>query len=235
MSHKIQLQLIELPDVRPEERTHRDHTPAVRTTFLTHQNIPASGKEDKSVDPGMRNPLSYKPSLQTASPSHVSVRSRSRELCLQEEDSSKAPNHLDSEQQGKPFIIQEAPVRDDKQTDWSITSSDSDTGFNFPRLSYSDRKVEPVKPFCVSAASASGMGEFGSLTPDLSDLTVYNEIAKKTPHVETLVPTKRSTHREPTPGSECEKQQGACSRPLFSELRLHQQDSGFDSPFYQQK
>ncbi|XP_028264375.1 centrosomal protein of 152 kDa isoform X2 [Parambassis ranga] len=233
VSHKVQSQPIELPDIRPEERTHRDHTPAARTKCLTRQNIPASAKEDKSVDPGMRNPLSYKPSLQTASPSHVSVRSRSREL--QGEDSSKAPHHLDSEQQGKPFIIQEAPVRDDKQTDWSMTSSDSVTGFNFPRLSYSDRKVEPVKPFCMSAASAGGMGDFGSLTPDMSDLTVYNEIAKKTPHTETRVLAKRSTHREPTPGSECETQQGACSRPLFSELRLHQQDSGFDSPFYQQK
>uniref|UniRef100_A0A4W6CYQ9 Centrosomal protein 152 n=1 Tax=Lates calcarifer TaxID=8187 RepID=A0A4W6CYQ9_LATCA len=77
--------------------------------------------------------------------------------------------------------------------------------------------------------------EFGGLTPDASDLTIYNEIAKKTPHAQTsnFPSVKMSTHREPTPGSEAKKQQGVCSRPVFSELRQRQQDSGFDSPFYQ--
>lgn len=92
-----------------------------------------------------------------------------------------------------------------------------------------------MKPFSVSAASASNIGEFGSLSPDVSDLTVYNEISKKTPDTETFVHAKRSVHREPTPGSECEKLQEGWSRPPFSELRQRQQDSGFDSPFYQQK
>uniref|UniRef100_A0A3B4X9K2 Centrosomal protein 152 n=1 Tax=Seriola lalandi dorsalis TaxID=1841481 RepID=A0A3B4X9K2_SERLL len=124
----------------------------------------------------------------------------------------------------------EAPVRDEKRTDWSMTSSDSDTSFQVPRLSCSGRKVEPVKPFSVSAASASDLGEFGGLTPDASDLTIYNEIAQKTPRTQTLnfPSVKMSTHRQPTPGSEAEKQQGVCSRPLFSELRRRQQDSGFD-------
>ncbi|XP_070763937.1 centrosomal protein of 152 kDa [Enoplosus armatus] len=250
--------LTELPDIRPEERSHREMmspdseqrpTAAARTKLLSHQDISASGKEEASVDAGPKPQTaahthlrSYKPPQQMASPSQadvasVSVRSKSRELYLQGVDSSKAGNRLHSERQSKPFLIQEAPVRDEKRTDWSMTSSDSDTGFQVCTLSSSGRKVEPVKPFSVSAASASDLGEFGGLTPDVSDVTVYNEIAKKTPHTQTLNfhHAKMSTHREPTPGSEAEKQHGVCSRLLFSELRQRQQDSGFDSPFYQQK
>ncbi|XP_071352332.1 centrosomal protein of 152 kDa isoform X2 [Trachinotus anak] len=256
--------LPELPDIRAEERSHREKTSAdseqkptaaARTKPLSHQDISAPAKEEVSVDAGMKlqtaahkHPRSYKPSQQmahshqVASPSQVdfvsaSVMSKSRELYLQAGDSRAANNGLDSERHSKPFPIQEAPVRDEKQTDWSMTSSDSDISFQVPRLSYSGRKVEPVKPFSVSGASASDVREFGGLTPDASDLTVYNEIAKKTPHTQTLnFPSmKMTSHREPTPGSEAEKQHGVCSRPLFSELRQRQQDSGFDSPFYQQQ
>ncbi|XP_078113346.1 centrosomal protein of 152 kDa isoform X2 [Sander vitreus] len=248
--------LTELPDIRQEERSHREKTDseqkqaaAARNKPLSHQDISASGKEEASVDAVLKPQTnahthlrSYKSSQQMASPSqvdlvNVSVRSKSRELYLQGVDSSNADNRLDSERQSKPFLIQEAPVRDERRTDWSMSSSDSDTGFQVSGLSYSGKKLEPVKPFSVSAASASDSGEFGGLTPDVSDLTVYNEIAKKTPHTQTLnfQHAKRSTHREPTPGSEAEKQHGVCSRPLFSELRQRQQDSGFDSPFYQHK
>ncbi|XP_065327415.1 centrosomal protein of 152 kDa isoform X3 [Pelmatolapia mariae] len=247
--------LTELPDFRTEERCHREKTCAdseqkptadVRTKLLSHLDITASRREETSVDEGMKpqnvytTQPSYKSSHQTVSPSpmnlvNVSVKCKSREMYMQGGDSRKAENHLDSQRQRKPVLIQEAPVRDEKQNDWSMTSGDSDTDFQVPRLSYSGRKVEPVKPFSVSAASASNIGEFGSLSPDASDLTVYNEIAKKTPDTETFVHAKRSVHREPTPGSECEKLQEGWSRPLFSELKQRQQDSGFDSPFYQQK
>uniref|UniRef100_A0A3B4VJJ9 Centrosomal protein 152 n=1 Tax=Seriola dumerili TaxID=41447 RepID=A0A3B4VJJ9_SERDU len=255
--------LPEFPDIGAEGRSHREETSAdseqkptaaPRTKPLRHQDISASAKEAASVEAAIKPQTaahkhlrSYKPqqmasSHQVASPTQVdfvtaSVMSKNRELYLQGGASSTAVNHLDSEQQSKPFPVQEAPVRDEKRTDWSMTSSDSDTSFQVPRLSCSGRKVEPVKPFSVSAASASDLGEFGGLTPDASDLTIYNEIAQKTPHTQTLnfPSVKMSTHRQPTPGSEAEKQQGVCSRPLFSELRRRQQDSGFDSPFYQQK
>ncbi|XP_073329008.1 centrosomal protein of 152 kDa isoform X2 [Pagrus major] len=241
----------ELPDIRPEERSNRERNSAdleqkknaaARTKPLNHQDVSASGKEAASADAGLKpqsaahkHLRSYKPSQEMTSPSqvdfvNVSVRSKNRELYLQGVD-----NQPNSERKNKPFLIQEAPVRDEKRTDWSMTSSDSDTGFQVSRLSYSGGKVEPVKPFSVSAASDSDLGEFGGLTPNVSDVTVYNEIAKKTPHTQTLNHAKMSTHREPTPGSEAEKQHGVCSRPLFSELRQRQQDSGFDSPFYQQK
>ncbi|XP_036964247.1 centrosomal protein of 152 kDa isoform X5 [Acanthopagrus latus] len=240
-----------LPDMRPEERSNRERTSAdseqkknasARTKPLNHQDVSASGKEVSTADAGLKpqsaahkHLRSYKPPQEMTSPSqvdfvNVSVRSKNRNLYLQGVD-----NQPNSEQKNKPCVIQEAPVRDEKHTDWSVTSSDSDTGFQVYRLSYSGRKVEPVKPFSVSAATDSDPGEFGGLTPDVSDMTVYNEIAKKTPHTQTLNHAKMSTHREPTPGSEAEKQHGAGLRPLFSELRQRQQDSGFDSPFYQQK
>ncbi|XP_054475173.1 centrosomal protein of 152 kDa [Anoplopoma fimbria] len=245
--------LTELPDVRPEERLHKEKTSAdsaqkltaaVRTKPLSHQDISPSGKEEASVDPGLTPQTaayshlrSYKPCQQMASPSqvdlvNVSVRSKSRELILQGVHAGKADNHLDSERQSKPFLIQEAPIREEKRTNWSMTSSDSNSCFQVSTLSHSGRRVEPVKPFSFSAASAGDSGEFGDLTPNVSDLTVYNEIAKKNLNFQHA---KISTHREPTPGSEGEKQHGVCSRPLFSELRQRQQDSGFDSPFYQQK
>ncbi|XP_068578645.1 centrosomal protein of 152 kDa isoform X2 [Cebidichthys violaceus] len=244
----------EPPDVRPEERSDREihsadsaHklTAAARTKPLSHQDISPSGKEEASVDSGLKRQTaahshlhSSKPSQQMASPSqvdlaNVSVRSKSREQYLQGVHSSKADNHPDSERRSKPFLIKDAPTRDEKRTDWSMSSSDSDTCFHVSTLSYSGRRVEPVKPFSVSAAaSASDSGEFGDLSPNVSDLTVYNEIAKKNLKFQ---PAKISTHREPTPGSECEKQHRVGSRPLFSELRQRQQDSGFDSPFNQQK
>ncbi|XP_040893864.1 centrosomal protein of 152 kDa [Toxotes jaculatrix] len=243
--------LPELPDIRVEERSRREKTSAdseqrPAAAVRTSQDISASGKEEASVDAGLKPQTAahthlhaYKPSQQMASPSQVdfvsvSVRSKGRELYLQGGEST-ADNRLDSERQSKPFLIQEAPVRDEKQTDWSMTSCDSDTSFQVPRLSYSGRKVEPVKPFSVSAASPGDLREFGSFTPDASDLTIYNEIAEKTPHAQMLnfPSVKMSTRREPTPGSEAEKKQGVCSRTQFSELRQSQQDSGFDSPLYQ--
>uniref|UniRef100_UPI003AABA4B4 centrosomal protein of 152 kDa n=1 Tax=Centroberyx gerrardi TaxID=166262 RepID=UPI003AABA4B4 len=249
--------VIQAPEIRPEERTHRETThtgseyqvpAAARTKPLSkasHQDIPLSGKLEASEESGLKARAhlpSYKPSRQLAPTSQVdfvsvSLRNKSRELYLQGGESGKADDRLDSERQNKPFLIQEAPVRDERQSDWSLSSSDSNTDFPVSTLSYLGRKVEPVKPFSLCAASASDLGEFGSLTPDISDLTVYNEIAKMPPHTKTsnFPGAKMSTHREPIPGSEGEKQYRVCPKALFSELRHCQQDSGFDSPFYQQK
>ncbi|XP_029378778.1 centrosomal protein of 152 kDa isoform X2 [Echeneis naucrates] len=241
--------LPEHPDMIREARSHGETadseqkaTAAARTKPLSHQGISTSAKEEASVEAGSKPQNAvHKLSQQMASSHHMAspsqldfvsmpVMSKSRELYLQEHDSTKSEAHLYSDRQSKPSP--EGPVRDEKPTDWSANYPD--TSFQVPRLSSSWRKVEPVKPFSVSAASTSNFDfDFRGLTPDSSDLTIYNEIAKKTPHTQTLnFPTvKMSTHREPTPGSEAEKQQGICSRPLFSELRQRQQDSGFDSPF----
>lgn len=238
--------LMQLPDEALEERFSQ--TPAgleqkqaatVRTKALTDQDGSASGKEPAPVDAGLTPQAAaqthlrhHKPSPSQAGCVKVSVRSKSRDMYQPAVDSCKADDCYDLKRY-KPFLLQEAPVRDEKRSDWSLTSSDSDTGLPVSRPSYPARKVEPVKPFSVSAAS--DLGDFEGLTPDVSDMTVYHEIAKKTPHAQTGSHAKMSSHRQPTPGSEASGQLGVCSRPLFSELRQRQQDSGFDSPFSQQK
>ncbi|XP_061772893.1 centrosomal protein of 152 kDa isoform X2 [Nerophis ophidion] len=127
-------------------------------------------------------------------------------------------------QGGEPDNQLEVPVRDEKRSIWGLSSYDSDS-LHIPPLSYS-----------VSTGDASVLGEFGALTPVASDMTVYKKIAQKTPQTQTFASNAQmSSHREPTPGSEGEKQHGVCTRPLFSELRQRQQDSGFDSPFSQPK
>ncbi|XP_029991421.1 centrosomal protein of 152 kDa isoform X2 [Sphaeramia orbicularis] len=227
-----------LPDMRPEERTYRERTDpehkgaaAARTKASSHQDSSTSGREEASAFC-----VSSREKTSAAQVDAVSVRSKNRQLYLQGAGADVVDNCLDSQQHSRAFL-QEAPIREEKRTDWSLTSGDSDIGFQIPRLSYSGRKVEPVKPFSVSAALSNDIGEFGGLTPDLSDLTVYNEIAKKTPHsqISDFPSVKTSAHRQPTPGSEGEKHHDGEPRRLFSELRQRQQDSGFDSPFYQHK
>ncbi|KAF7224204.1 transcript variant X2 [Nothobranchius furzeri] len=216
--------------------THRDRTasdsgqnctPTVRTKLVSHRDPPRS--QENVVDKGQQSQTSshtiltpHKSCPQTATQTHVdfvslSVRGRDLEWHMQGSDSNK-----ESGRQNKPFLVQEAPVREEKPSDWSVVSSDSNV---VSRLSYLGRKVEPVRPFSVSAGSPNGIREFGGLTPDASDLTVYKDIP-------TTEPLPKSSNREPIPGSECEAELGG-SRPPFSELR-RQQDSGFDSPFYQQ-
>ncbi|XP_034541724.1 centrosomal protein of 152 kDa isoform X3 [Notolabrus celidotus] len=240
--------LPELPDIRPEDRSLRERTSAdseQKQTAAVRTKPSVSRTEEASTAAGIKHQTSTHSHLRALNPSQqmssssqvdcvdVSVRNKNRELYLQ----GGNPKAIDLQQQSQPFVVQEAPVREEKRTDWRLTSSDSETGLQVARLSNSGRKVEPVKPFSASPSSACDFREFGGLTPDVSDLTVYNEIAKRTPHIQTsnFPNAKLSSHREPTPGSEGKKQQGVCSKPVFSELRQRQQDSGFDSPFYQHK
>ncbi|KAK5619456.1 hypothetical protein CRENBAI_013841 [Crenichthys baileyi] len=245
--------LTELPDFRLEQRPQREKasadsgpqsTAAVGTKLLGPQDTPGpqEGSGDAGTTPQTFNtsPPSYKSSQQTSSQSHrdfvsFSVRGKSTEWFLQGDDSSKADGRLESARQSRPSPIQEAPVRDENQSDWSGTSNDSDTGPHGSRLLYPGRKVEPVRRFPVNTASDTEIGAFGGFTPDASDLTVYKEIPQQTLPTESNTQAKKSLVREPIPGSECESKREVCSRVLFSELRQRQQDSGFDSPFYQQK
>lgn len=235
--------LTELPDTRPDERSRRE-TPSAgsgqKSTSTTVRTKPPSQRDTRSsqqdsLDKGQRSQTSHTRLPSSIAPqTHVDfvslcVRGNGLEWNLQGGNSSKANTRLESGRQ-KPPLLQETPVREGKQTDWSTTSCDSDTA---PRLSYLGRKVEPVRPFSVSAGSADKTGEFVGLTPDVSDLTVYNHVPEKTS--ENSHHMRKSSDREPIPGSECERERGLCSRPQFSELRQRQQDSGFDSPFYQQK
>ncbi|XP_013876974.1 centrosomal protein of 152 kDa isoform X2 [Austrofundulus limnaeus] len=233
--------LNEIPDTRPEERSNREKTsadPGQKSTIRTKPPGPQdtrASQQDSVEKPKRPEPSHANPASSQKTPrSHVefvslSVRGNGLEWRLQEGNPNKADACLESGLQGRPLLTQETPVREEKRTDWSVASCDSDAAF---RLSYCGRKVEPVRPFSMSAGSANETGEFSGLTPDVSNRTVYNQVPEKTsgnnPH------TKKSLVREPIPGSECEGELGLGPRPQFSELRQRQQDSGFDSPFYQQ-
>ncbi|KAM4618221.1 centrosomal protein of 152 kDa [Polymixia lowei] len=253
--------LSQVPEIRPEERTQGEKTyidsapqiPAAArskpSSKAALQDIPMSGKEETSEEAVLKaqagapaHHFSYKPSRQTVPTSQVnisnmSLRSKSREAYLQGVDSGKADDFLDSDPQSKRFLIQEPPVRDEGQSDWSAVSNGSNAASQVPALSYSGSRVAPVTPFPLRAASPVDLGEFGSLAPDISDVTVYNELAKVPPYTKTLnfPSAKMSTRREPIPGSEGDRQNRVCSKTLFSQIRQCQQDSGFDSPFSQQK
>ncbi|XP_054633053.1 centrosomal protein of 152 kDa isoform X2 [Dunckerocampus dactyliophorus] len=216
------IDFIKNPSTLPcDIRTHRGKTSDLerkttltRTLLVHKQDVAACGRDAT----GETHPYPPKAPLVTSS-AFAPLRSNSREVYLQ---GGEPDNHVQLDLHSKPCLTQEVPVRDEKRTDRSLISSDSDS-LHVPRLSHLGRKV------------AADLCDFGSVTPDASDLTVYKEIAQKTLESRTF-PTKAkmSSHRESTSGSEAEKQHGVCSRPLFSELR-RQQDSGFDSPFYQPK
>lgn len=220
--------LAEHPDARPDERSRRGTPSAgsgqrsssttVRTKARSQRDTRSSQQD--SLDKGQRSQTSHTHLPSSIAPhTHVDfvslcVRGNGLEWNLQGRNSSKADTRLESGRQ-KPPLLQETPVREGKQTDWSC---DSDTA---PRLSYPGRKVEPVRPFSVSAGSADRTG----LTPDVSDLPAYNHVPEKTS--ENSHHVRKSWDREPIPGSECERQPGLGSRPQFSELRQQ------DSPFHQ--
>ncbi|CAN9499120.1 unnamed protein product [Ophioblennius macclurei] len=209
-----------LPAVRADKKTDVDpeqNWPAPASTkLLNHLDKPSCQKDETSVT------------------QNVSTRSRNREFHSQGGDSTKADGRLRSEPQSKVFPSVDAPVRENKRVDWSRASSDSEEGFHVSTPSFLARRADPVMPFALFAALGNVSGEFGALTPDASDLTVYDEITVKTPYAETSALANRGSQREPTPGSECQTQHAVCSRPVFSELRQHQQDSDFHSPFHQQ-
>ncbi|XP_056307237.1 centrosomal protein of 152 kDa [Danio aesculapii] len=122
----------------------------------------------------------------------------------------------------QPFLIEEAPVRDDGQSDWSLTSNGSSAHLT---SSY------PRSGMTFSVNSVGGL-DFGSSIGNNSDVTIYKEIIQPQSYSKPNVCVDRRTnkHREPIPGSEGHGVRKMCPKSLFSELKVHQQDSGFDSP-----
>lgn len=146
---------------------------------------------------------------------NVTLRKHSREMFME---------GLGEPSSVQPFLIEEAPVRDDGQSDWSLTSN----GSNFiNNIHLTSSYPEPGKPFSVNAGL-----DFGSSIGDNSDVTIYKEIIQPPSYVKPNVCVDRRTNkrREPIPGSERHGVRKMCPKSLFSELKVRQQDSGFDSP-----
>ncbi|XP_072529793.1 centrosomal protein of 152 kDa [Salminus brasiliensis] len=167
-----------------------------------------------------------------ANRANVTCRKQSREMFLMGTESGKASDHFTPHAAVEPFLIEEAPVRDDSQSDWSLSSNGS-TFTNNVHLtsSYSSKNAQPVRPFSLKNPSLDDL-DFGSCIGDNSDVTVYKEIVKKPPCLKSqqCAGLKTTKSREPIPGSEGEKIHKLCPKSLFSELKIYQQDSGFDSP-----
>ncbi|XP_007543176.1 centrosomal protein of 152 kDa [Poecilia formosa] len=222
--------LNELPDARPEQQPQRekvsaDSGPKSTAAFRTKPLTQTFHSEDGSVTKPQTfdsNSFPHKPSQSHVGFASLSARGKSAEWFLQRGDSSKA----ELARQSRPFLVQEAPVREEKQTDWSLTDSDSGPNAARPR-----READPLRPFSANSASDADIRALGVATPDDSDLTVYKEIPKQSLQTENNKKAKKSLAREPIPGSDGD----VFSRPPFSELRQRLQDSGFDSPFYLQK
>lgn len=154
---------------------------------------------------------------------NVTLRKQSREMFMEGFESGRAePSAVQS------FLIEEAPVRDEGQSDWSLTSN----GSNFMNnIHLTSSYPEPGKPFSMYGPSLGGL-DFGSSIGDNSDVTIYKEIVQPESYSKPSVCVDRRTnkHREPVPGSEGHGVRKMCPKSLFSEMKVHQQDSGFDSP-----
>ncbi|KAI4872117.1 hypothetical protein NFI96_031063 [Prochilodus magdalenae] len=163
-----------------------------------------------------------------ASNVNVTIRKQSREMYLRGTESGPATGRLVPQMPVEPFLIEEAPVRDDGQSDWSLSSNGSTFTNNIHLTSsYPSRNAA----FSLMNPSVDDL-DFGSCIGDNSDVTVYKEIVKKPSHVKPKqrAALKSTKSREPIPGSEGEKIHRLCPKSLFSELKTCQQDSGFDSP-----
>uniref|UniRef100_A0A3B3XFU7 CEP152 CEP63 binding coiled coil domain-containing protein n=1 Tax=Poecilia mexicana TaxID=48701 RepID=A0A3B3XFU7_9TELE len=208
-----------------QEKVSADSGPKSTAAFRTKPLTQTFHSEDGSVTKPQTfdtNSFPHKPSQSHVGFASLSARGKSAEWFLQRGDSSKA----ELARQSRPFLVQEAPVREEKQTDWSLTDSDRGPNAARPR-----REGDPLRPFSANSASDADIRALGVATPDDSDLTVYKEIPKQSLQTENNKKAKKSLAREPIPGSDGD----VFSRPPFSELRQRLQDSGFDSPFYLQK
>ncbi|XP_039502831.1 centrosomal protein of 152 kDa isoform X2 [Pimephales promelas] len=154
---------------------------------------------------------------------NITLRKQSREMFMEGFESGRAEPSA-----GRSFLIEEAPVRDEGQSDWSVTSN----GSNFMNnVHLTSSYPEPGKPFSVNL----GALDFGSSIGDNSDVTIYKEIVQAPSYSKPSVCVDRRTnkHREPIPGSEGDGVWKMRPKSLFSELKVRQQDSGFDSPLAQ--
>ncbi|KAG1929549.1 centrosomal protein of 152 kDa [Pimephales promelas] len=123
---------------------------------------------------------------------NITLRKQSREMFMEGFESGRAEPSA-----GRSFLIEEAPVRDEGQSDWS-----------------------PGKPFSVNGPSLGAL-DFGSSIGDNSDVKIYKEIVQAPSYSKPSVCVDRRTnkHREPIPGSEGDGVWKMRPKSLFSELK----------------
>lgn len=161
---------------------------------------------------------------------NVTLRKHSREEYLMGTGAGKVSERFTPQVAVEPFLIEEAPVRDDSQSDWSLSSNGSTFTSNI-HLTTSYPSKNPVNSFSLTGPAVDDL-DFGSSVGDNSDVTVYKEIAKKPSGAKpkNYARIKMTKSREPIPGSEDGVIRKACPKSLLSQFKICQQDSGFDSP-----
>ncbi|XP_062856378.1 centrosomal protein of 152 kDa [Trichomycterus rosablanca] len=167
----------------------------------------------------------------TVNSANVTLRKQSREMFLMGTEAGKASERLTPQVTVQPFLIEEAPVRDDGQSDWSLSSNGSAVIHDFHfSSSYRSKLPNLLNIHSLTGHSVEHL-DFGSHLGDDSDVTVYKEIAKKPSDMKPKLNThsKASKSREPIPGSE-EENYRLCPKSLFSEFKMCLKDSGIDSP-----
>ncbi|XP_053345692.1 centrosomal protein of 152 kDa isoform X1 [Clarias gariepinus] len=227
-------------------------TPRIKTTGKTSQpdfkSVKMTVKSPKETEPATprvlhsHHPKSFSafasPSahFNTAGSLNVTSRKHSREEYLMRTEAGKASDCFTPQLTVETFLIEEAPVRDDSQSDWSLSSNGSTFTNNVHLISssYSSKRPGPVNSFPLTGPAVDGL-DFGSTVGDNSDVTVYKEIAKRPSGVKPKknASIKMTKSREPIPGSEDEEIHKACPKSLLSQFKTCQQDSGFDSPMSQ--
>lgn len=170
----------------------------------------------------------------TVKSANVTLRKQSRETFLMGTEVGKASERSTPQVTVQPFMIEEAPVRDDGQSDWSLSSNGSAVPNKLHFSSYHHKKTNLLNMHSLSGHSVENL-DFGSHSGNDSDVTVYKEIAKKPTDVKPKLNTHSniSKSREPIPGSDGVKNYRHCSKSLFSEFKMCLKDSGLDSPLPQ--
>lgn len=232
----------------PTDTSSANLTAKIKTAGKAPQPDFKSVKITAAKGPGVTEPTTPyslhsahpKPCCDFASPSthcstvgsgNVTLRKHSREEYLMRTEAGKASDPFTPQVTVGPFLIEEAPVRDDSQSDWSLSSNGSAFTNNiYLASSFPSKNPKPVNTFSLTEPAVDQL-DFESTTGDNSDVTVYKEIVKKPSGVKPKKYTgiKMTKSREPIPGSEDETIRKVCAKS-FSQFKICQQDSGFDSP-----
>ncbi|XP_036391149.1 centrosomal protein of 152 kDa isoform X1 [Megalops cyprinoides] len=169
---------------------------------------------------------------------NITMRTESRELFLKGGDSDQLEACYTTDFTSKPFLIEEAPVRDEGgQSSWSLVSVGRGLDSNFPstELVKTFPKRIPPATSILDTDEDNDLHSFRIPAVANPDFNIYKEISKAASNSKAKpspAPSSTGTagHREPTPGSEGDRLCQFYSKSLFSKLQTCQQDSGFNSP-----
>ncbi|KAL4660723.1 centrosomal protein of 152 kDa [Arapaima gigas] len=190
---------------------------------------PNSAKSLFLTSEGMVKPLLSLGRVNDEAQVHVTLRNQSREPCMRGES-----DHFTAESAVKPFLIEEAPVRDGGQSNWNVVGTETYLDHQNHASMFPSDQLELPNAFTVSETEDTD--DDWSHYMSWSTYRKMPEVLNKAKIKPSPAPVEGGQHidmtktRNPVPGSEGMGLQPLCSKSLFSEMKASQQDSGFDSP-----